>query len=918
MSEELRRSGLEIIGDVPWGTHFCQFYRTAQDLLDILVPYFAEGLANNEFCMWVTSEPLGVEAARAAIAAAVPDFEARVRRGQIEIIPHSDWYLRGGTFDADRVLGDWVAKLERARAAGFDGLRLTGNTFWLEPKDWRAFTDYEAAVDGVIGQYRMLAVCTYSLDRCGFAEILDVIRNHRFALVRREGRWELVESTERRRAEEALRASEEKFRNLFASMTEGCALHEIVVDGDGRPVDYRFLDVNPAFERMTGLPRERTAGRLVTEVLPGIEPFWIETYGRVALTGEPATFERYYPAPLDKTYQIYAYCPAPGQFAAIFLDITERKRTEAALQESHEELEVTAEELRQQNEELVRIQAELQESEERFRIVASSTPDHVIVQDRDLRYTMVINPQLGLTEKDMLGKTDQGVLSKEDAERLTAIKRGVLDTGKPVHVDMPIRNAAGSLEYFDGSYIPRFDAQGKTTGLLGYFRNVTERKRAEEQLRWLAQFPEQNPNPVFRVALDGGLIYANRAARALIEAMGGAGGAKVPEPLLAPVEDAAKNPGAALESEIADSRGNIFWFAAVRPAGEAFVNLYARDITKRKQAERKSEYRALLLSQVHDAVVGVDAGFRVTYWNKGAERMFGFSEAEAAGRSTVDLLRPVYRAGERERILEDLERRGRSEVQVRMKHKDGREVVVEAHSTRLAEASGGTTGFVVVYRDITGRVKTEAALQESHEELEVASEELRQQNDELLRIGEELAGTNQKLSQVLDSIQDDFYVLDRNWVFVYVNRQFASKIGKGPAEFIGRNIWGMFPKHVGSAIEENFRATMEKREVRRFETAGRYTDAWYSMTSFPSEEGITVLGTDVTVRKHAEETLRRNERRERERAEELKAMNEELARFNRAMVGRETRMIELKKEINELCRKLGEPQRYATDSGEPE
>ncbi len=121
--------------------------------------------------------------------------------------------------------------------------------------------------------------------------------------------------------------------------------------------------------------------------------------------------------------------------------------------------------------------------------------------------------------------------------------------------------------------------------------------------------------------------------------------------------------------------------------------------------------------------------------------------------------------------------------------------------------------------------------------------------------------SNQKLNRILESIQDDFYVLNRDWVFVFCSRSFTSKIGKQPEDFVGNNIWEMFPKHVGTEIEENFRAAMEKREVRRFEMPGRYTNAWYRMTAFPSEEGITVLGTDITDRKRAEEALHRSERR---------------------------------------------------------
>ena len=87
MGEKLRDLGIEIIGNVPWGTYFCQFYEKKEDLLEILVPYFKAGLENSEFCMWITSEPLTVEEARAALQKAVPDFEVHLGKGQIEILP---------------------------------------------------------------------------------------------------------------------------------------------------------------------------------------------------------------------------------------------------------------------------------------------------------------------------------------------------------------------------------------------------------------------------------------------------------------------------------------------------------------------------------------------------------------------------------------------------------------------------------------------------------------------------------------------------------------------------------------------------------------------------------------------------------------------------------------------------------------
>lgn len=228
MVSELRETGSKVIGSVPWGTHFCQFYKTKQDLLDILVPYFETGLKSNEFCMWVTAEPLGSGEAKRAMAKRMPDFAQYLAKGQIEIIPHDKWYLQKGVFDLQRVLDGWIDKLNQALAKGYSGLRLTGNTFWLEREDWESFTEYEAAVSDVIGQYKMLALCTYCLDKCNAADVLDVVRNHEFALIKQEGKWELLEKSGYSISKMALMESQERFR--LASAASHTTVYDIFID----------------------------------------------------------------------------------------------------------------------------------------------------------------------------------------------------------------------------------------------------------------------------------------------------------------------------------------------------------------------------------------------------------------------------------------------------------------------------------------------------------------------------------------------------------------------------------------------------------------------------------------------------------------------------------------------------------------
>jgi DNA-binding CsgD family transcriptional regulator len=196
MATPLRKTGLNILGDVPWGAHLCLFHETKEDLLDTLVPYFKAGMESNEFCVWAVSEPLTLEEARVALSKNIPTFDERLAAGDMEFLPGHEWYLKGGQGDPKKITAGWHAKLRAALAQGYVGMRVTGNAFWLNTDYWNTFREYERELDQCLAGCNMIVLCTYPLSKSQPADILDVARAHGLTVARRKGHWEYIETAE--------------------------------------------------------------------------------------------------------------------------------------------------------------------------------------------------------------------------------------------------------------------------------------------------------------------------------------------------------------------------------------------------------------------------------------------------------------------------------------------------------------------------------------------------------------------------------------------------------------------------------------------------------------------------------------------------------------------------------------------------
>jgi PAS domain S-box-containing protein len=397
MSSELRKTGISIVGDVPWGTHFCYFYETTQDLLDTLVPYFTAGLKSKEFCLWIISisELLTVEEAKEALRQALPDYERYVAEGSIEIVSHDEWFQNGDTFDFHRVVNRFKEKLDEALAKGYAGMRINGSPVWLQKKDRKQFREFEQELDKLFPSERVIASCTYPLAWTSGEEIFDVTLRHQFAIAKRRGQWEVVETpevklakaeikrlnegleerviertnelrkmngelrkeiSERRHTEGLLHAKEQQFRAIVENTPDQIIRYDR---------EFRRTYVNPAMARAYGLPAEALIGKPVGSVIQDAgldvrEGEVAQLRQRIAAvfdTGKSYEYEITWPMPTGRRHYSVRLSPELDlngsviNVLAIARDLTERKLAEEKLKATSEQLRALSARLQSAREE---------------------------------------------------------------------------------------------------------------------------------------------------------------------------------------------------------------------------------------------------------------------------------------------------------------------------------------------------------------------------------------------------------------------------------------------------------------------------------------------------------------------------------------------------------------------------------------
>jgi PAS domain S-box-containing protein len=258
-----------------------------------------------------------------------------------------------------------------------------------------------------------------------------------------------------------------------------------------------------------------------------------------------------------------------------------------------------------------------------------------------------------------------------------------------------------------------------------------------------------------------------------------------------------------------------------------------RDVTEQKRQQQRLGYLAGLLENTEDAVVALDEHYFVRIWNKGAETLYGWAAAEVIGLHANDVARTNLSDHERSELRRELAENGRWRGEVAVARKDGATVDVELISVALRGEQGEITGYLAIHRDITERKRAEGALREAQRRAET----------------------------ILDSISDEFWAVDSEWRYTYVNGRLLAQARRVAGrdltaeELLGTNLWELVPEHAGTTFDSELHRAMRERRPVEFEAYSEPTRRWVEVRAFPWEDGLSAYGRDITERKRTEEEL---------------------------------------------------------------
>ncbi|HOF86948.1 MAG TPA: PAS domain S-box protein [Armatimonadota bacterium] len=520
--------------------------------------------------------------------------------------------------------------------------------------------------------------------------------------------------TSYQRSEQARQESETRYRTLINSMQEGVALHEIITGEEGTPVDYRILAVNPAFTAITGFTSETAEGALASELYgTGAAPYLAE-YARALETHDPVTFETFF-APMDKHLNISVFSPAPGQFATIVEDITERVKSEEALRFAQFALDRASDAMF-----LIDAGARV--------VYVNDAACAILGYSRDALLAMRVQD----FEGDFVPETWAARWEAFTAGgALTYESRYRTRDGRMI----PVEITGNFLRYQAREYV------------CGFVRDITERKQVEAELRTSEERFRTSVDTMLDAfgifsavrdregrITDFRIEYLNAAACALNGIAQDAALERHFSDVISAQRDRALFPD---YCQVVDTGEPLILLSYVDPGDVArrvaprvfdiqAVKLHDgfivswRDVTERhrfqEQLYAETERLAITLRSIGDGVITTDRDGRVVLMNRVAEELTGWTQQEADSRPLTEVFRIIDEySGERcespvDQVLQSGTIVGLNSHTV-LVSRHGAEYILNDSGAPITDPGGEIVGVVLVFRDVTEKRWLEAELQ---------------------------------------------------------------------------------------------------------------------------------------------------------------------------------------------------------------
>ncbi len=837
-----RKTGIDIMGDVPPVARLCQFYQTKEDIADILVPYFKAGLENNELCLWVTAQPLEAAEAFEALKRVMPDLDHYLSAGQMRIVPYTECYSEDGSSGP----GDMLHRLVGRAGDGFNGIRIADQAAWLAGENHSALD--ARVINFEPGKYPVLCLCSYPLDECNKAEVVDAMRSHQFTLIKENGRWEALGVLDTSIADkpDIVPQNNTKYQELFNNTLEAL---EVIDAQSGR-----ILLANAAAAHMFGFASP--------DDMVGVDPLdYIPPEDRAQVANMVA--EYMFEKDLHKVMDLRVLTKDGRQLWVSAMGVrTEYQGRLAGL--------VSMRDITAQKD----AERAFQESQQQLMAIFDGVRDGIALLDLEGKVVLVNKRILevsGYTEREVVDKRFDALpmVSRQAIPDMEAAEGKILSGEGEAYFELEAVVRSGDKLSLEVRVNP-LKYGGNLVGAIAVLRDITTRRETEELLRSSEQqyrlLAEHVLDVIWTMDFNLKFTYVSPSVTHLLgysvdEAMASSlDRFVVPESLetiLTSIENALVSHKSGQTKEPPDkvmdiavvrkdgskvwteTRATLIFDSNGTPSGVLGVT---RDVNERRKAQESlrlsEEKNRLLVENSHEVIAIIQDG-NFVFVNSKAEELCGYRPEELTSKPVADIVHPE-------------DRQAVSEYHVR--RMSGNEAPL-SYSFRLIDKRGNTKWVEVnaVPFDWEGRPASLSFLADITQR-KYAEEELRASEERNRLLVENAA-------EGIAVIQDG--------KLVFVNPGLLQMVSYTEEDLLSRRFEEFVHPEDRGMVLERYEKRMEGQQVpstypfRVVDKDG--TTKWAEINSviFNWEGRPAILGllSDITDRKRAEEALQASEER---------------------------------------------------------